>query len=153
MIHGTFEVQREFDRPVGDLWRAFTDNDLRARWKRIPGPNTRRSHDFREGGHEVLAGSFAPNGVMEELHTETHFIDVVDGERLVYSYELTLDGVRRWASLVTLTFDDRGDTTLLTHREQYAFLSYTDDGRHDVAHLHGSVNLTWNAIDAALERN
>jgi uncharacterized protein YndB with AHSA1/START domain len=150
VIHGDFEVRREFDWPIRDLWRAFTEADFRARWKRIPGSDSRRSYDFREGGHEVVVGSFAPSGVVEELRTETHFIDVVEGERLVFSYDLTLDGVRRWASLVTLTFQDRGESTLVTHREQYVFLSYTDDGAHDVAHLRGSVGLAWNALNVAL---
>lgn len=90
--------------------------------------------------------------MVEERRTETHFIDVVEGERLVFSCELTLDGVRRWASLVTLTVQDHGESTLVTHREQYVFLTYTKDGAHDVGHLRGSVGRAWNAINAALSR-
>lgn len=150
MLHGDFEVRRRFDRPVAEVWRGFVDPDLRARWRRIPGRDSHLDLDLREGGHELLTGSFAPGGVRERIRSTTHFIDVVERQRLVYAYDVRVDELRRWASLVTVTFDDRGATTTVAHHEQYVFLAPSGDGADDVAHLRGSVPLAWNALEAAL---
>ena len=63
---------------------------------------------------------------------------------------LHLNGVRRWVSLVTVTFESVAAGTRVRHHEQYAFLVWSEDGVHDRAHLRGSVNLSFNALDVVL---
>jgi uncharacterized protein YndB with AHSA1/START domain len=74
----------------------------------------------------------------------------VPDERVVFSYHLTVDDVRRWASLVTIELAPRDGGTSLRHTEQYVFLAYTADGAHDTAHLQGGTRLQLNALAAAL---
>ena len=121
----------------------------------MPGDPLRGSHelDFRVGGHEAVSGVFAPAGEAEEaLSYRSTFWDVAASSRIVFSYSVTVDGVRRWASLVTVSLSPRpdGDGTRLRHTEQYAFLAYDGDGAQDVAHLKGSMPLQLNALAVAL---
>ena len=61
-----------------------------------------------------------------------------------------MNDVRRWMSLVTIELLARDSGTRLRHTEQYAFLAYTGDGRHDTAHLKGGTGLQLNGLLAAL---
>jgi uncharacterized protein YndB with AHSA1/START domain len=81
-------------------------------------------------------------------------MDIATNERLVFAYDFTLDGIRRWTSLVTveLAAHPDGDGTRLTRTEQYAYLAYAADGQQDVAHLKGSAALHLNALAAALTK-
>jgi hypothetical protein len=81
-------------------------------------------------------------------------MDVAAGSRVVFSYSVTVDGVRRWTSLVTVSLSalalPSGDGTRLRHTEQYAYLAYDGDGTQDIAHLKGSLPLQLNGLAAAL---
>jgi hypothetical protein len=133
----------------------------------MPGDPVRGSHelDFRVGGHEAVSGVFAPAGEAEEaLSYRSTFLDVSADSRIVFSYSVTVNGVRRWTSLVTVSLSalpappelpalpelPGGEGTRLRHTEQYAFLAYDGDGAQDVAHLKGSLPLQLNGLAAAL---
>jgi uncharacterized protein YndB with AHSA1/START domain len=107
--------------------------------------------DFRVGGTEISSGAFAPTGEhVERLEYRGTFHDIVPGERVVFSYHLTVDDVRRWASLVTVELAAADGGTRLRHTEHYVFLAYTADGAHDTAHLEGGTRLQLNGLAAAL---
>jgi uncharacterized protein YndB with AHSA1/START domain len=86
----------------------------------------------------------------ERLEYRATFHDIVPDERVVFSYHLTVDDVRRWASLVTIELAPGNSGTSLRHTEHYVFLAYTADGAHDTAHLKGGTRLQLNALAAAL---
>lgn len=151
MITGEFSAERVFARPLTDVWRGYSDPELRALWRSVPGSRSRFSVDFRVGGREVAEGVFAPSGVDEAIVARADFLDIVDRERIVFASSLRLDGVLRWASLVTLAFGGGDTGTSVTHTEQFAFLAYDGDGANDVAHLRGGLNLQWNRLDVALD--
>jgi uncharacterized protein YndB with AHSA1/START domain len=144
-------VERDLDAAPARVFAAHADPALRKRWFRIPG-GLEGGHelDFSVGGREIATGIFAPSGVPEHLHYSSTFCDIVSNERIVYTYAFTLDDIRRWVSLVTREFAPNGNGTVLTHTEQYAYLTYTADGQQDVAHLKGGTRLQLNALDAAL---
>jgi uncharacterized protein YndB with AHSA1/START domain len=157
VLHGSFTVERDLAAPPGRVYSAYADFSVRRRWFRMPGDPLRGSHelDFRVGGHEVASGVFAPTGEAEEtLEYRSTFWDLEPGSRIVFSYSVTVDGVRRWASLVTVSLPalprSSGEGTRLRHTEQYAYLAYAGDGAHDVAHLKGSLPLQLNGLAAAL---
>ena len=155
VIHGTFTVERDLAASPDRVYAAYADRAVRRRWFRMPGDPARASHelDFRVGGHEAAAGVFAPTGEAEErLEYRAAFWDLEAGARIVFGYSFTLDGVRRWASLVTVELSALPSPggTRLRHTEQYAFLAYDGDGANDVAHLKGSMNLQLNGLAAAL---
>lgn len=154
-IHGSFTVERDLAVSRNLVYAAYADASVRRRWFRMPGDPSRARHelDFRVGGHEIAAGAFAPTGGAEErLEYRSTFWDLTAGSRVVFGYSFTLDGIQRWASLVTveLSAPPDGPGTRLRHTEQYAYLAYTGDGSQDVAHLRGSMNLQLNALSAAL---
>jgi len=155
VLHGSFTVERDLAASPGRVYSAYADLTVRRRWFRMPGESSRGSHelDFRVGGHEVASGVFAPAGEAEEaLSYRSTFWDLEPGARIVFSYSVTLNGVRRWASLVTVLLSalSSGEGTRLRHTEQYAFLAYDGDGAHDIAHLKGSLPLQLNGLAAAL---
>jgi uncharacterized protein YndB with AHSA1/START domain len=162
VIHGTFAVERDLDAPPPQVFQAFANPELRRSWFRMPSTPEAARHDmdFRVGGHERASGIFAPMGteVTERLSYNSTFIDIATDERLVFTYDVTLDAIRRWTSLVTIELaalsdlEGDGDGTRLTRTEQYAYLAYAADGQQDIAHLKGSTTLHLNALAAALAK-
>jgi uncharacterized protein YndB with AHSA1/START domain len=157
VLHGSFSVERDLAASPGRVFSAYADFSVRRRWFRMPGDPARGRHelDFRVGGHEVASAVFAPTGEAEEaLEYRAAFFDLEPGARIVFGYSVTVDGVRRWASLVTVSLSalplPSGAGTRLRHTEQYAYLAYDGDGAQDIAHLKGSMPLQLNGLAAAL---
>lgn len=157
-LHGSFAVERDLAASPDLVFSAYADVSVRRRWFRIPGDPARAHHslDFRPGGSEVSRGVFAPLGDLgpeERIAYRSVFWDVAPGSRLVFGYELVLNDVRRWVSLVTVRLSPlaSGAGTRLRHCEQYVFLAYSEDGAQDVAHLKGSTQLQLNGLAAALD--
>ena len=153
VIHGSFAVPLDVSVPPDRVFAAYADASVRRRWFRIPSDPASRHYelDFRAGGGEVAGGVFTQDGVGEHLEYRSHFLDVVPDERIAFTYEVIVDGRRRWVSLVTIELTPQAHGTRVTHTEQYAFLEFTGDGRRDVAHLHGGVRLQLNGLAAVLE--
>ena len=157
-MHGSFAVERDLAAPPPLVFAAYADVSVRRRWFRIPGDPARSHHslDFRPGGSEESRGVFAPLGDLgpeERISYRSVFWDIAPASRLVFGYELALNDVRRWVSLVTVELSSlppAGQGTRLRHCEQYVFLAYDGDGAHDVAHLAGSTRLQLNGLAAAL---
>jgi uncharacterized protein YndB with AHSA1/START domain len=155
-IHGRFTVERDLAASPDLVYAAYGDATVRRRWFQLPGDPARGWHelDFRVGGHEAASGVFAPTGGSEEtLEYRSAFWDLAAGSRIAFGYSFTLDGIPRWASMVTVELSPlpSGGGTRLRHTEQYGYLAYTGDGAQDVAHLKGSLNLQLNALAAALD--
>jgi uncharacterized protein YndB with AHSA1/START domain len=153
VLHGSFTVTREINAPLPRVWDAYSVERSRASWRRIPGPDSVLSLDFRVGGWERLTGSSAANGRAEVIASHALFLDIVEEERIVAAHEALLNGVRRWVSLISLAFAPiPGEATRITHTEQYTFLAWDGDGAHDQAHLRGSTQLAFNGLAALVER-
>ena len=157
-IHGSFAVERDLAAPPSRVFAAYADVAVRRRWFRMPGSPADAHHslDFRVGGSEESRGVFAPLGELgpaERISYRSVFWDLVPGSRLVFGYEVLLNDVRRWVSLVTVELSslDSGAGTRLRHSEQYVFLAYSGDGADDVAHLSGSTRLQLNGLAASLD--
>jgi uncharacterized protein YndB with AHSA1/START domain len=132
VAHGTFTLERTYAAPVARLWAALTDLAAKKRWFTGPPGDEVIEHrmDARGGGRERMTGRM-PNGV---VHTfDAIYFDVIPETRLVYAYEMILDGVKISASLATMELKpaaDGGVTLKVT--EQGAFLDgYDDAGRRE----------------------
>jgi uncharacterized protein YndB with AHSA1/START domain len=148
VLHGSFTLPLDLAAPPDRVFAAFSEPSLRTRWFRVPS-EPGASHyelDFRVGGHEIAEGAFAPSGVREQVGYRSRFLDIVPDERIVFSYEVILDGRRRWVSLVTVELAPDGGGTHISRTEQYALLARTGDGQQDVAHLKGSIRLQLNGL-------
>ena len=125
IVHGSFVIERRYPVTVARAYAAWTDLELKARWFIGPEDWTpiERTLDVRVGGEEKLHGRFGASG------TETLFVaryhHVVPAQRLVYVYDMYVNGLHHSLSLATVEFRSEGEGTLLLFNEQVAFLDGT----------------------------
>lgn len=152
VLHGSFTHVRSLPAPPQAVFAAYADLDLRRRWFRIAGDPEAAFHqlDFRVGGGEVARGRFAVAGVPEMIEYRSQFAEIVPDERIVYTYELRLDGRLRCVSLASVELAAEAAGTRLTYTEHYAFVALTGDGRADRAEREGGLRLQLNGLQALL---
>ena len=125
--HNTFVIERTYPASVARVYAAFADPDQKVQWFGDPDIEKRAGHqvDFRIGGHESMTGE-QPGAVYTY---DAVFQDIVEQQRIVYSYEMTMNGQRISVSVATVEFTaaDGGGTHLIL-TEQGAFLDGLDTG-------------------------
>lgn len=123
--HATFTLVREYAAPVEKVWEAFADADVRDKWF---GSDefvyTDRQHDFRIGGITTDDGYHGEGGPLSQFHAT--YTDIVPNERIVYTYDMWLDGAHASTSITTIALEPVADITRLTFTEQGVYL----DGIH-----------------------
>jgi uncharacterized protein YndB with AHSA1/START domain len=126
--HDTFVIERTYDIPVAQVFRAWADPVLKARWFAGSAEALGADYqlDFRVGGHEVNRGG-PPGGSVYTY--DSQYRDIVPEQRIVYTYEMSADENRISVSVATVQFHDHGATTQLVLTEQGVFL----DGHDTVA--------------------
>ena len=125
--HAIFTLERTYPHPVQRFYDAFATAEGKARWFHgAPGQweLLQQAFDFREGGEERLEGRWDSGKVSD---FQARYLDIVPGERIVYVYEMRIDGLKISASLATLEFKPAAGGTRLTLTEQGAFLDGYDD--------------------------
>jgi uncharacterized protein YndB with AHSA1/START domain len=115
--HATFVVERAYDAPPDRVFAAWSDPRAKARW--FDGSEGEFELDFRVGGWERGRGT-APDG--REYTFQALYQDIVPGRRIVYTYDMLLDGTRISVSVATAEFRPERDGTRLVFTEQGAFL-------------------------------
>jgi uncharacterized protein YndB with AHSA1/START domain len=115
--HATFVVERAYEAPPDRVFAAWSDPLAKARW--FDGSEGEYELDFRVGGWERGRGT-APDG--REYTFQALYQDIVPGRRIVYSYDMLLDGTRISVSVATAEFRPERDGTRLVFTEQGAFL-------------------------------
>jgi uncharacterized protein YndB with AHSA1/START domain len=115
--HATFVVERVYDASPDRVFAAWSDPQAKARW--FGGSEGEFELDFRVGGWERHRGML-PDG--HEYAYQGLFQDIVPGRRIVYTYDMLLDGTRISVSVATAEFKPEGDGTRLVFTEQGAFL-------------------------------
>jgi len=134
VVHDTFVIERKYPASPARVFTAFADPAAKLRWFGDQDSEMKAKHDldFRIGGRESLAGSApgAPTFTYDALYQ-----DIVDNERIVYSYEMTIAGKRISVSVATIEFIADGDGTQLILTEQGAFLDGLDT---NAAREHGT---------------
>lgn len=143
--HGNFTIARDYDAPVATVFRAFADKDAKARWFSAPVECTdvTREQDFRAGGRDRLKATW-PGGRISDFRCE--YRDIVENERIVYVYDMHIDGKKISVSLATIQFKKAGKGTHLIVTEQGAFLDGYDDAG---AREHGT-GLLLDALERSL---
>jgi uncharacterized protein YndB with AHSA1/START domain len=132
VVHAVFHLERTYDAPAARVWKALTDEKAKAKW--FGGPPDRwelleRHMDVRVGGTERAKGRWQ-GGVVSTFDAVYH--DVVENERLIYSYVMHLDDRKISVSLATMQLTADGGKTTLRVSEQGAFLDgYDDNGSRE----------------------
>ena len=140
-----FTIERRVRQTPAQTFRAFADPALKRRWFGVPAHWTDAAWelDFRVGGGERSAGR-DPSGTLHEFRSRYH--DIVDDERIVFAYDLLLDGRLISVSLTTIETHPDGEGTLLLFTEHGAFF----DGLEDPAQREHGTGLLLDALTAFL---
>src|SRR5438105_658452 len=107
-------------------FHAFADPELKRRWFGAPESwaDANWELDFRVGGAELSVGR-DPGGTLHEFRSRYH--DIVDGQRIVFAYDLLLDSRLLSVSLTTVEIRPDGDGTRLVFTEHGAFFDDLED--------------------------
>ena len=122
-LHDTFRIDRHFDAEPARVFRAFADPSAKAKWFGIPAATRRESFDFREGGRET----------METVFDDTRYgyiatyTDIVPDQRIVYTYEMAMNGQRISVSVATIELKATANGTDFTITEQGVYLDGLDN--------------------------
>ena len=127
----TFVIERTYAATPGRTFKAWADPVAKARWFGAPGEwkQLERSFDFRIGGIERLVGEF-PGGRTSAF--TARYLDIVPDRRLVYVYDMHLNGTFISSSLATVAFTAADKGAHLRFTEQASFVDgYDDDGSRE----------------------
>jgi uncharacterized protein YndB with AHSA1/START domain len=126
VVHASFTLTRAYGAPAARVFQAFADEDAKSKWFfGPPGWNLiKRVFDFREGGREHLSGRFE-DGTVTSFDCTYH--DIIENERIIYSYVMEISGRRISVSQASLQFRPDGKDTKLVMTEYGDFLDGYDD--------------------------
>lgn len=109
-------IMRVFNAPRDLVWKAWTDPTHAVQWwGPIEYPAAHLEMDVRPGG--VWRGLLRSPGDGSELSHKGVFREVTPPERLVFTFSWDEEGERGLETLITITFVDQGDKTLMTFRQ------------------------------------
>ncbi len=124
--HGSFTLERVYDAAPARVFAAWADLASKARW--FVGPADwellERAMEFRVGGKERLSGRKG-SGIVSTF--DSVYLDIVPDQRIIYSYDMRLDGRHISVSLATVELTPEGAGTRLVITEQGVFLDGYDD--------------------------
>lgn len=137
VAHATFCLERTYDAPPARVFAAFATEEGKRKW--FSGGNeawdpVAREFDFKVGGKEVLEGQWK-NGMVSRF--DAQYFDIKPDERIVYVYEMTINGKKISTSLATIEVAPDGAGTRLTVTEQGVHL----DGDNPRAREVGTASL------------
>ena len=124
--HGTFVVERTYDHPVEKVWAAWADGELKAQWFGAPGENNRAQvFEFRQGGRESLKTRIHDG---RTIAFDVLYQDIVPNNRILYNYDMHVDGRKISVSLAALEFSPQvSNRTHLRLTEYGLFLDGLDN--------------------------
>ncbi|MGX7678952.1 SRPBCC family protein [Jatrophihabitans sp. DSM 45814] len=128
VAHDTFVIERQYAASPARVFTAFADPAAKAHWFGDPGTPTSTPHelDFRVGGRESMRAGAPGDG--PSFTYDALYQDIVTNQRIVYSYEMTMNGNRISVSVATVELIGEGTGTHLILTEQGAFLDGLDTG-------------------------
>lgn len=125
VTHDTFTLERTYDAKPDRVFAAFADKEAKAQW--FGGGDGWEVDswdlDFRVGGREVNRSHMVDG---PKIAYEATFQDIVENERIVYSYDMHLDDRRISVSLCTIQLFATDDGCRFVMTEQGAFLDGLD---------------------------
>lgn len=133
VAHGVFAIERTYASVTPQrVFDAFASIEGKNGWFTAPNEQwdiVERAMDFKVGGRERLKGRWR-SGLITEF--DATYFDIIPGERIVYAYEMRLDGRKISVSLATFEFKPAGAGARLIMTEQGAFLDgYDDNGSRE----------------------
>jgi uncharacterized protein YndB with AHSA1/START domain len=141
VTHGEFTLERTYPASRERVFAAWSTTADRARWfgaaDDFLASVDRYALDFRLGGHERLEGPL-PDG--RPFVYDAVFQDIVDGERIICSYDVLVGGRRISVSLLTVVLRAAEGGTQLVVTEQGAFLDGLDTNEQRIEGMTDSLD-------------
>lgn len=133
VAHGIFTIERNYASVTPQrVFDAFASIEGKNGWFTAPNDQweiVERTMDFRVSGRERLKGLWK-SGMVTQF--DATYFDIIFGERIVYAYEMHMDGRKISVSLATFEFKPAGTGTRLIMTEQGAFFDgYDDNGSRE----------------------
>lgn len=124
VVHDTFAIERTYQASPDRVFAAWATQAAKSQWFGGDGDGTEEhTLDFRVGGRERLSGKI-PDGPTFDY--DAVYQDIVDGERVVWSFDMHLDGRRISVSVATVEITGVPGGAKLVFTEQGAFLDGLD---------------------------
>jgi uncharacterized protein YndB with AHSA1/START domain len=127
IVHGNFTIERSWKASPAKAFKAWADPALKRQWFGSPDPaNPMHIFEFKVGGREFTEGE-GPGGAMFTF--DVRYYDIVPDNRIVYAYDMHLNGERISVSVATVEFRPDGSGTRLIVTEHGAFLDGLDTNK------------------------
>jgi uncharacterized protein YndB with AHSA1/START domain len=126
ITHAQFSIERNYGCSPEQAFRGFSDPELKRQWFANPAgfADAKWELDFRVGGGE-LSGGGKPGGPWMLFRSTYH--EIVEGERIVFAYDLLQDDRLMSVSLTSVEFFGEEGGTRMLFTEQGAFFDGLDD--------------------------
>lgn len=130
--HGTFVIERNYAAAPQRVFAAWSDPAAKRAWfVEGEGWDIRSFElDFREGGREAsrfrVVGGNNPFPPETTFGNETVFDEIVENERIIFTYSMDRDGVRFSVSLASVEFKPADSGTRLIFTEHGAHFDMAD---------------------------
>jgi uncharacterized protein YndB with AHSA1/START domain len=139
------DIERVIDAPVADVYRAYTEADLIAKWLGPRGYDTNvTKFDIRDGGQWAFVHT-NPEGERYAFHGSYHSVKPL--ESIVQTFEF--EGAPGHVSLERVAFEDLGDKT--TVRVHAVYQSVEDRDAMIASGMERGVAEGYERLDELLE--
>lgn len=137
-IHNSFTIERTYPTTPARVFSAMSDPVKKRRWFAEGEGFIVDSYtlDFKIGGFERTRFRYGDDG--PPMTNDNVYLDIVDNERLVFAYSMSIDGAPMSSSLGTMEFLLVAGGTLLRFTEHTVYLDGNDGG---AARREGSLGL------------
>ena len=134
---GGFSFTRQFRKAPAEVFSAFTNLETKMKWFKGPPAVTEleRSLECRVGGKEVLKGKWT-SGMVTHFVSTYHVVE--KDQRLVYCYDLHIDGVAFSTSLADVVFKPKGSGTEIIFTEVSVYYGDKDVVEANKSREHGT---------------
>lgn len=120
--YATFILERVYPTTRERVYAAMANTELKAKWFGAQDGHISWDFNFHEGGREVHSGNMTlPNGEEHHSKFDAYYLEIVENERITWSYNLCADGVKQSSSLTVVELTTAPEGIRLTFTRTGAF--------------------------------